>query len=545
MPIAIGVAVGSVASGIDYLIFYAWSTFSVDALRTPTLFFIFAFTGLALSYFLVHLLAWYRTPKSSFHTILEAFHLTPQGMTLREASVKTASAVSTAVFGGSAGPEGPAAVMGGGLSIWLSRVLKTRREARRALLIGVAAGFSASFRTPLTGAIFALELPYRRDLEIEPFIEAAIASSVAYLVSVALNSPPLLPNPGLDVTGFSISMLPVFMAFGLITAGVVYLFTRAYHLGEALSRRLLAKGGYPLMLVVGGIVLGAIGYLCPSAVGPGYQMVPQMSGQVAFLAVALILLFRPLATIFTMNFGGAGGLFLPTIIIGGTWGSLVAILFAPSLLPVFVLMGMASFSAGVHKMMLAPIIFIAEVFGAHTIIPVILSTVVCYFITTPITFYHTQPLSKTSEEELALERFYYKVVRIRPKELEKLKAADIMTPNPIRLRYDMSVRSAFEAFSKTPFRLMPVVDERDVLLGHVKLEELASLSKPSLDQPLRSAGLHRSLTFKAEDGVVMVIETMIEEEADHAFVVDDDNRLTGIISSIDIVRLLLRYYARY
>ncbi len=51
--------------------------------------------------------------------------------------------------------------------------------------MGVAAGFSASFKTPLTGLLFALELPYRRDLEKESFIEAAIASSTAYLVSVA------------------------------------------------------------------------------------------------------------------------------------------------------------------------------------------------------------------------------------------------------------------------------------------------------------------------------------------------------------------------
>lgn len=79
----------------------------------------------------------------------------------------------------------------------------------------------------------------------------------------------------------------------------------------------------------------------------------------------------------------------------------------------------------------------------------------------------------------------------------------------------------------------------------MKLEELASLSKPSLDQPLRYVGFHRSLTFKADDSIVRVIETMIEEEADHAFVVDDYNHLTRIISSIGIVRLMLRYYARY
>ena len=543
LPIATGVVAGFAASGINDLVFYMWEMFYKDALKTPTLFFIFPFTGLVLSYFLIHLLAWYRTSKSSFHMILEVFHLAPSGMIPREAIVKTVSGVATSIFGGSAGPEGPSTVISGGFSSWLNKILRLRMDSGKALMIGVAAGFSASFRTPLTGLLFALELPYRRDLEKESFIEAAIASSTAYLVSVALGSPSLVPNLQLDVPALPLIWLPISMGFGLVTGGVVFLFTSVYTVCDRLAKQIIVKGGYPLMLLVGGFVLGGVGYVAPEAVGPGYQMVSLfMGGSLIMLGVAFLL--RTLSTGVTMNFGGTGGLFLPTLLLGGAWGAIVGTALIPTMTPVFILMGMAAFSAGVHKMMLTPIVFIAEVYGAHTIIPIILATVVCFFISGTYGFYPIQPTNKVRKEELALERFYYKVMRNKPKELEKLTAKDLATQNPIKLKGNMSVREAMDAFRKTSFRLLPVVDGEEHVVGYVTLEDLAFLSKTMLDTPLSTAELHPPIEFHEGELVMRVIDEMIERDEDHCFVVDGDGKLTGIISAIDVTRLLMRYYTQ-
>ena len=543
LPITTGIVAGIAASGINSLIFYAWEMFYKDALKTPTLFFVFPFTGLVLSYFLIHLLAWYRTPKSSFHMILEVFHLTPSGMMPREAMVKTASGVATSIFGGSAGPEGPSTVISGGFSSWLNKILRLRMDSGKALMIGVAAGFSAAFKTPLTGLLFALELPYRRDLEKESFIEAAIASSTAYLVSVAVGAPSLVPNLQLDVPILPIVWLPIAMGFGLATGGIVFVFTSVYAGCERLAKQIILKGGYPLMLLIGGFILGAIGYFSPEAVGPGFQMVPLLTGG-SLMALGVVLLLRTIATGVTMNFGGTGGLFLPTLLLGGAWGAIVGTVLLPAMTPVFILMGMAAFSAGVHKMMLTPIVFIAEVFGAHTIIPIILATVVCFFVSGAYSFYPIQPANKVSQEELALERFYYKVMRSKPKELEKLTAKDISTKNPLKLTASISVREAMEAFGKTSFRLMPVVDLDEHVIGYVTLEDLAFLSKTMLDTPLSTVELRSPMVFREGERVMKVIEEMIEREEDHCFVVDGEGKLTGIISTIDVTRLLMRYYTQ-
>ena len=526
---------------INSLVYYSWETFYQDALKTPTLFFVFPFTGLVLSYFLIHLLAWYRTPKSSFHMILEVFHMAPSGMLPREAIVKTVSGIATSIFGGSAGPEGPSMVISGGFSSWLNKILHLKMEPGKALMIGVAAGFSASFKTPLTGLLFALELPYRRDLEKESFIEAAIASSTAYLVSVAVGAPSLVPNLQLDVAALPLVWLPISMVFGLATSGVVFLFTGVYGACEKLARQIVTRGGYPLMLLIGGILLGAMGYVAPQSVGPGYQMVPLMIGG-SLMTLGVVLLLRTFSTGISMNFGGTGGLFLPTLLLGGAWGAIVGTALMPSMTPIFILMGMAAFSAGVHKMMLTPIVFIAEVFGPHTIIPIILSTVVCFFVSGAYSFYPIQPTNKVNQEELALERFYYKVTRTRPKELEKLAARDIATRNPIRLRSDISIREAMEAFGKTSFRLMPVVDADEMVIGYATLEGLAFLSKTALDNPLSTLELQPPLVFVEGEPVMNVIEKMIEGQEDHCFIVDGGGKLTGIISTIDVTRLLMRYY---
>ena len=534
---------GAVASSINDIIYYSWETFYRDALKTPTLFFVFPFTGLVLSYFLIHLLAWYRTPKSSFHMILEVFHLTPSGMMPREAIVKTASGVATSVFGGASGPEGPSTVISGGFSSWLNKVLKLRMESGKALMIGVAAGFSAAFKTPLAGLLFALELPYRRDLEKESFIEAAIASSTAYLVSAGLGAPSLVPMIQLSVETLPLTWLPISMVFGLATGGVVFLFTGFYSVCEKLAKQIIVRGGYPLMLLAGGFFLGVVGYLAPQAVGPGYQMFTLLSGG-TLMVLAVALLMRVASTGVTMNFGGTGGLFLPTLLMGGAWGAIVGTLLMPTMTPLFVVMGMAAFSAGVHKMMLTPIVFIAEVYGAPTIIPIILATVICFFVAGAYSFYPIQPINKVSKEELALERFYYKVMRGKPKELEKLTAKDVATRSPVTLRAEISIREAMDSFGKTSFRLMPVVDADNKVVGYATLEDLAFLSKTTLDTPLRDTELQPPLIFHESTPVMRVIEEMIEKEEDHCFVVDGEGRLTGIISTIDVTRLLMRYYTQ-
>jgi CBS domain-containing protein len=91
---------------------------------------------------------------------------------------------------------------------------------------------------------------------------------------------------------------------------------------------------------------------------------------------------------------------------------------------------------------------------------------------------------------------------------------------------------------------MPVVDADEKVVGYVTLEGLAFLSKTALDDPLNTVELQPPLVFVEDEPVMKMIEKMIEGKEDHCFIVDGEEKLTGIISTIDVTHLLMSYYTQ-
>ena len=87
------------------------------------------------------------------------------------------------------GYEGPSIYLGAAVGSVLQRRfsrLFSRDDAKVLLVAGAAAGVAAIFKAPLTGMVFALEVPYQEDFARRMLLPAGIAAAVSYVVFVAI-----------------------------------------------------------------------------------------------------------------------------------------------------------------------------------------------------------------------------------------------------------------------------------------------------------------------------------------------------------------------
>ncbi|HTV13640.1 MAG TPA: chloride channel protein, partial [Acidobacteriaceae bacterium] len=160
--------------------------------------------GLVLGTVLAGLIMQTLTPDPDEHSteeVIRSYHEHQGDIDMRPFIPKLLAAVATVGLGGSAALEGPSIYGGGAIGSWLwgrlRRFRLTGRDRCIMLISGAAAGMSAVFRAPLTGIVFALEMPYRDDLAHEALVPSLISSVVAYVTLTSfLGAQPLFDFVG-------------------------------------------------------------------------------------------------------------------------------------------------------------------------------------------------------------------------------------------------------------------------------------------------------------------------------------------------------------
>ena len=160
--------------------------------------------GLVLGFVVTGLIMQFLTPDPNEHSteeIIRSYHEHEGKIDTRFFVPKMVAAITTVGFGGSAALEGPSIYGGGAIGSWLWTKLRRLdlddRDRRIMLICGAAAGMSAVFRAPLTGIVFALEMPYRDDLAHEALLPSLIASVISFVtLSSFLGSAPLFDFAG-------------------------------------------------------------------------------------------------------------------------------------------------------------------------------------------------------------------------------------------------------------------------------------------------------------------------------------------------------------
>lgn len=537
-PLVLGAAVGAVAVALYGLALLGWALMRTVMGSVRTTSFSIALLAMIISSIPIRLFL-RRRPRDSFDEFLEHYHTSPEGMKLKDSLVYGLSAFASFGLGLPVGPEGGAGTIGAGIANWLNRRLKSNIPPNTIMLTGLAAGFTAIFKAPLSGFLLALELPYKGDLEKEPFISSALASATAYLVALAFRVPSIFsftapPQPlGIGVVLMSMGVGLLVGAFGI---SFIYLYRALNAAGGFFMRR----ASFPFVMLVGGLLIGALGYLQPASMGPGISLLNySLLVQASTLVLLLLLVFRTVSVSATLAFGSTGGFFLPSLELGAVLGLVLGRAIYPQNPVLISLIAMAAAAAAVNKLVLVPVTFILEEVGSQYAIPILLASVISYFISYGFSIYEYQPLNKLDQGAFALEKFYRRALQEAPQALSYVKVSDVMNKNPIFARADMSVREAYAILRSKTLKAIPVVNQEGVYEGYVTLEYLAGLPSRLLDMPLSGLELRHGLVVRGDERLEEVIRAIIDTGNDHVFVVDEAGRLIGVLTETDAIRYLL------
>jgi H+/Cl- antiporter ClcA len=240
------------------------------------------------------------------------------------APVKLCATVITLAFGGSAGKEGPAAQIGAALTSLFADIFRLRDEDRRRLVIcGISAGFAAVFGTPVSGALFGIEVLYLGQLDYSVIFPALVAGIVAHLVCGVRPPFPAFQPQSADT--HQVRTILIILACGALFGVVALVLIESLRFFERALRRF---EDHPYLLaVVGGVALVLL-YEVAGGIYAGLGT-DTIDGVLAgtFPIFAGAFLVKILATSITLETGGSGGIVTPIFFVGATSGAALARVF--------------------------------------------------------------------------------------------------------------------------------------------------------------------------------------------------------------------------
>jgi CIC family chloride channel protein len=459
----------------------------------------------------------------------------------RVAVVKALASALCMGGGGSVGREGPIVQIGSALGSTLGQITRLPEERLRVLVAcGAAGGIAATFNAPLAGVFFAMEI-ILVDFAARSFGMVVLSSVTASVIGRAAFG----DDPFLSLPSFHVAHLHEFLLFGilgLMAGGVGVLFTKTLYAIEDVCDRLWRWPEWARP-AVGGILLGLVLLVLPQMYGVGYPVLGAgVRGEYAVGFLLVLLVGKVFATSLTMGIGGSGGVFAPSLFIGGMLGAafgetLHAI--EPGLLgPVgaYALIGMGAVFAGAARAPITAVVIMFELTSDYGIILPLMTAIV---------------LAAGLSHHISPDTIYTLKLRRRGIDLSQPNAndpmaamavGDVMAPVPRAMSVETSLIDAAGHLARSGQGVLPVVAEDGTYRGTVTARAVAeALTEPQND--VRPVG---SLTEMPD----AVLATSSLEEAvgvlDRAMgsavpVLDDDRkRLVGWLSQQTVLRTVRR-----
>jgi CIC family chloride channel protein len=319
-------------------------------------------------------------------TAVRAFHRDGGLIRRRVTPLKIVASAITIGSGGSAGREGPTALFSAGVGSIYSNVFhRSDAERRLLVLVGMAAGLSAIFRSPIGTAIFAVEVLYgEMQFEGDALIYTMLGAVIAYAVNgLFVGWEPLFQVPaGLAVK--SIYDYGPYIVLGLGSGVVGAILPNVFYgMRDGFHKIPIPPHIKP---AIGGLGVGLIALALPQVLGGGYAWIQEaIDGHLAITVLALLVFAKMIAFALTVSSGGSGGVFAPTLFVGAMLGALGAQLFHQSP-AAFAVIGMAAVFGSAARIPIATLLMVTEMTGGYSLlVPAALAVMLAFLVQRRIT----------------------------------------------------------------------------------------------------------------------------------------------------------------
>lgn len=454
----------------------------------------------------------------------------------------------TVGFGGSTGLEAPIATSGASIGSNIGRVLGLNyREVTLLLACGSAAAIAGAFNSPLAGIVFAIEI-LLPEFSIPVFIPLLIASATASVVARLFYQEQLFLfiSEGWEFQGLAFYVL-LAVLLGLFSI----LFTKlTYWVKDSFKK---IKNVY-YRAIVGGVILGLLIFIFPTLYGEGYISIKQLlAGNYDvllrnsifsdFTDIPAVLIFftlfalfaKAFATLVTLSAGGNGGVFGPSIILGGLAGFLFSYgINQTGLIHLnvsnFIVAGMAAALSGIMHAPLTGIFLIAEITGGYVLmVPLMIVSAISYFISKASQKYSIYTKALAEKGELLSHEDKDKIV------LQMMKLKYLIEKGFIELQPDQTPQGRSEDILKSKRNIFPVVDKNRKFLGVVYSGTLFDLLvNKKGDVPIKELYQQATAVVYSTESMQAVMEKMDKQDVWILPVINTEGEYLGFISKSSV-----------
>ncbi|MPQ46028.1 CBS domain-containing protein [Marinifilum sp. N1E240] len=464
-------------------------------------------------------------------------------------------------FGGSVGAEAPVVLTGASIGSNLGRMFHMNQKIITLMVgCGAAGAIGGIFKAPMAGMVFTLEV-LMLDLTMASLIPLLISSITGASISYFFMGKGVLLS--YDVTEpFVIGNFPYYILLGVFAGLVSLYFTRFSMYLESLFDKV--TNCYRKMLI-GGLALGILIFLFPPLYGEGYSTIQALlNGDHTYLVnnsifyflkdnywlllgyIVLILGFKVIASTVTTGSGGVGGIFAPSLFLGGVSGFFVARFvngfnFVNLSESNFTLIGMAGMMAGVMHAPLTAIFLIVEITGGYELfIPIMITATIAY-----LTIMYFEPHSIYTKR---LAKRGELITHNKDKAvLTLMKMGRVIETDLKKVKPDATLGELVKIISHSQRNIFPVVDEEEKLLGIVLLDDIRNIMfNPEMydDTYVRNLMIMPPAILDADAPMEKVMRRF-EETGAWNLPVTQDEKYLGFVSKAKIFNVYRRVLVHF